>query len=449
MTRRRVYLLHLLPSALRWVAVERRGADWILAERGERPGEPVRALEAWFAEARPLRGSLRIFDGRPRFYTFGLTVPATARKQIPDILKLRMRQELGLGEASAALGVSSWSEADDEGRLGLLAAVARREGLDDLRPLGEALAPEPLWIASDVQAVHALSRKAGLPAGTVVLNADASGVTAFEFDAEGRVLKRRIAAPAEHSSAEIEPEGSASSGRLTFGAQSDVGEGPWAGALGALPERELALTNGRRPFHVPSAVAELGRFDAVLLGGLLSLADADLRMESLIPDERPRWARLPWLSRVSPATALIWAAASLALLGLSVWGVAGIRDRARERLVAEAQALTPRTTLLQSQERVLRRIRAERAPVIPLIRALHEAAPQGLQLNTLKLSENGTFQIDGTAGSQEAPTRFFRTIAESPLFERVHLQDVKGGGPRGREFTFQLTAQIKGRSRRS
>jgi hypothetical protein len=98
---------------------------------------------------------------------------------------------------------------------------------------------------------------------------------------------------------------------------------------------------------------------------------------------------------------------------------------------------------------VLQRIRTERATaMMPVVEAIHQAAPAGLTLQSINLGATGLVKIQGMAQGSEMANNFFKAVAERREFEprSVQLQEVKQIDPQ--KASFQLTARIKGRTKR-
>jgi hypothetical protein len=169
---------------------------------------------------------------------------------------------------------------------------------------------------------------------------------------------------------------------------------------------------------------------------------ASLLEEGAAPVALP--AALERLERRLPSTrALALAlAVAAAALAVSVAGLFVVRAGAREQLAQHALTLRAPTEIRRSQEAVLRGIAAERQPLLPIIEAIHKAAPPGLLLESLIVGAGGELQLNCTTKDRSQADALFRELSASPLLSDVKLPVVK---PDRKGISFQMTAQIRAR----
>ena len=103
MTHHPIHILHLTGQWLRWVAIHPGAAPQVI-DSGTIEGPPERTLEGWAAKPRDPRSPIALYDGRPIYFNFSLSLPAKALRQKDRILRLKMTQELGMSEEARFFG---------------------------------------------------------------------------------------------------------------------------------------------------------------------------------------------------------------------------------------------------------------------------------------------------------------------------------------------------------
>jgi Tfp pilus assembly protein PilN len=448
-----IQILHLTETSLCWVTLEKEHRQPRLRSRGELQAEPARSLEEWARTELQPQAEIRLYDGRPRYFSFKFTLPRAARSQLESIARLKIRQELGLGEDAVYWTVCPMVEAapsDSSGPLEMMAIVARRESLRDLVDWRQRHHPAALWVAADLCAIPPLMQAARLESPLLIINSQADGATLFFAEDQALVTRHRLESANGHLPDPFHwpPLSENPCPRIHFG-PADV-----APLLLAHPE--LAVLAPLAPWkpredgtssRLTLLDPKLPAFDAVILGGIAALESAQPPPPSLIADglQKPMFATFQQklnLRRLAPLIVLL----GLALI-VSLWGIGRQRESARRRLVEQADKLRSRISLLQLQQTVLERIGTERAPLIPAIEAIHQAAPAGLGLQSFHLGEAGTISLQGSAPNTDATYLLNRAMSESNLFDNVQLLEVKQD-ERGQVSSFHLTARMKGRVKR-
>jgi len=443
-----IHVLHLTRHWLRWATLEREPRKFVLLSKGEILGEAGRCLDEWAQKQAHPPGEIHLYDGRPMVYQFTLCLPRQARGQAESAIKLRIRQELGLGEEAVCWASRVGVAAHDARQLEYATSVVRREALSDLRQWQARHALTALWVGADLCAVDTLFERAAFDSPVVLLNACDQGATLFVREARGTVGKIEVGQHGASDQGWV--DGAERSARLQFG-RSDVGA--WLRACPPLAALEAAPALRWRNGHgtrLAGLAPELLAFDPVILGGIARLEADGPSIESLLRDETPRpalslsqWKETPRLRRRIKTIAVLGL-----LLAVSLGGVRHQRAVTLERLGARAARLRPTTERLKGQQAVLQRIKTDRAAALmPVLEAIHQAAPPGLALQSLSLNVAGSVRLQGTVPSPEMANTLFSAIAASGKFDpgSVQLQEVKQGE---RGITFQLTASIKGRAKR-
>lgn len=441
MTHHAIQILHLSSQWLRWVTIHPGAApqadDW-----GTIEGTPEQTLEQWAARKRNPRAGVVIYDGRPIYYTFALTLPNEALKQKDRILRLKMTQEIGLGEDAVFWTAVVQPKGAEVAQTDVFMVVARREAMRDIIEWGERHKIRHLWVGADLCAIRTLLGAAGGPA--VVVSADAQGATLYHANAAHQILKDRVDAKAVRRP---EPEWAAEVGRLCFG-----GEAP-AILAERYPglERQGRLDNGQLKRPVPGGPKLTGlspklmEFDPVLLGGIMEQALGKPPQDDLIREITPPALEVVMakftLARLIAATLVV----AMALGGSGYW-VAKARKVAAAELSQQAAAIEPSLRQLQVQETILRKIKSDRKPLLPVFEAIHKAAPAGVLVKTLNIGESGNIQIVAMTQSAVAPNQFALELAKSPVLDRISLKEVKPD-LKTKIFTFQIMGHAKGRGR--
>lgn len=443
------HILHLSDQSLRWMTVEQSRGGLEFKEKGSLEGDPIECLDQWAENEGRLPGEILLYDARPRYYCFATTMPAGGAKQSDSILNLKIRQELGLGEDAIYSASQRLPGGEKSDQVKFFTLVARRRGIDEILEWKERHDLNRLWVGADVVAIRTLLNQGLVPSSTLIVNAEPGGATLYRLDENQQVIKERVAAGSHENGSRW-----ANGDRSTFAARADFGDHGTPAVLGAqsglidLPAASIDFGQGDAMSALGRLGGEAERFDAVVLGGLVQLAGSAPSMASLGPKSKISWLDPAFARRLDLRWVVAAALFAAIVMAVSLWSVQGLREGARVRLSERARALAVPSALYRAQEATLKRIAAERSPTLPILRALHEAAPSGITLNSLKVGETGIVQIAGTARSQAAPTTFFGAITQLDMLERVQLQDVKSSGPQGRTFSFQGTAQLKARGRR-
>ncbi len=452
-----IHILHLTDLWLRWVTLGEERRHFTLESSGEilsgEPGKAIQCLDEWIGKKMECPGEIYLYDGRPMYFGFITRLPRKAASQIDGAVKLKIRQELGLADDAVCWTTWPNEEKQNAGQAGFSTIVTRRESMHDIRDWQRRHQVEPLWVGADVCAVTALVHAGNLAPPVLVLNACDAGATLFYSDNGEPMSKARTNLADGRDNQDESWLAGLAEGRRT---RADFGHGdmgrlfeacPSLATLPAVPEADWAkfVKSKRLALLAP----ELLRFDAVILGGIVQLDSGAERMESLLREETatPFMAalnRIPYLRR----RALTLTTMGLALV-LSLWLIHGQRGSALEKLSQRAGKLKPEIQLLEAREKVLQRVRTDRASALtPFVEAIHQAAPAGLTLQSVSLGASGLVKIQGMAQGTDMANAFFKGISESPQFEpqSVQLLEVKPIDPQ--KATFHLTARIKGRTKR-
>jgi hypothetical protein len=462
------YLLHLTGSSLGWLRLRRTGRTIEVVDRGRSEGDGDALLDTWAEKHADAGASVRLYDGRPRYYCFRMTTPMLARRQQTGAVALKVRQELGVSADQLTWAARAGRSATQPDRVEFFTVVARRDDFEPIRRWAERRRFASLWVGADVDAVHYLVHCAGLPRPLAVLNCDAGGVTVFHADEEGGLAKGRLATAAEANGslpAALAGDRRPNLGRICFGDPDWSWLGRVAPALELLPERKpsppdaratkpaLQLRNGSTTGGVTD--------DAVLLGGLYDLIDRHcspswLRlapagtataMASLLHVAgAPSAVAAPWerLESRLPGTRRLVKFAAIAALALVVavsWLVVA-RGNGQGALRQHVAGLRDSADILRSQQTVLQTIGGERKPLIPVIQTIHQAAPEGMLVDTLQIGNEGQMQIGGKIGDPKLAGDFFNALSGSPLLTEVRLPVVKPGDD---GMTFEMTGRIAAR----
>jgi Tfp pilus assembly protein PilN len=119
-----------------------------------------------------------------------------------------------------------------------------------------------------------------------------------------------------------------------------------------------------------------------------------------------------------------------------------IREQALTQLQTRARSLGVATGIYQAQDVRLNEILARRGLLLPVFEAIHEAAPDGIQLTNIDMAAGGSLKISGKARGADKADEFFRGLAASPLLESVVMPEVV---PVEREVQFEIVAMIRDR----
>lgn len=450
MSQRIIHILHLTDHWLRWVSLAREHQKLTVLSHGEIEGDSARSLGQWTESKMEQPGEIHLYDGRPMYFSFKLRLPREAKGQLDNVVKLKIRQELGLGEESVFWTVlSAEGKHAASGPLELTAIVARRESMQDLMDWHERHAFTSLWVGADLCAIPALMQAGRLASPMLVFNAHREGAILFVAE-DGMLVTKHHAelSNGHHADPYWTQMAESNASRIHFG-QPDTGallkSNP---TLAALPQIARSSVRGYadNPWITPLE-QEIIDFDAVILGGIARLGSAHAAPRSLIAEgnARPVFASL---NQKLSFGRLVSIAALLGLvLAISLLGISRQREHARQALVERADKLRAKTALLRAQSAVLEQIKAQRQPIMPVLEAIHQAAPAGIALQSLNLGEAGSIKLQGSAPNADATYLLTKALSESKMFENVQLQEVKQD-ERGQVSSFQLTARMKGRSRR-
>ena len=187
-----IHLLHLTGHWLRWAKVEAEGRRFKVTSRAELTGEPAATLEEYAKNLTPPPGRVLLYDGRPRYHSFTATLPAAARCEIPSLVGLRIRQELGLEEPELRWAASVGRVRSARGLLEVRAVMARREGFDQLAAWRERHGVKNLWVGADVTAISGLLEAGWFPSPVTLVNTAADGSTHYELRKKGELTKSTI-----------------------------------------------------------------------------------------------------------------------------------------------------------------------------------------------------------------------------------------------------------------
>jgi len=462
-------ILHLTDQGLRWLRLTRQGRRLELSDSGLLEGEPLPCLERWGAEhARP-GAAIRLYDGRPRYYCFTLRLPSSARRGMAGAVALRVRQDLGVEPAQMAWATRAHKAADRPGMLDLFTVVARREDLEPIRQWAERHALAALWVGADIDAIQCLVGAGALAPPVVVLNGDPGGVTLFHAEAAGGIAKGRLTPGASVNGALLTTLAAGTDNGL---ARASFGQPDWhwlgrvAPTLERLPERTPRAPgehSAGATLHLEGGRTETLQTDAVLLGGVhdlmrrscspawlgLASADAVTPMDSLLGGRPSPLGAGDWIERIEqrlPSTRRVALAVVLGavLLAATATATVLVRRQAQARLTEKVATLRQPIEIYRSQEATLRTIDAERQSLLPVIEAIHQVAPSGMQLDSLAVGAGGDLLLDCSTKNRNNADELLRALAASPLFTNVQVPVVK---PDKNGFSFQLMAQIRDRQR--
>lgn len=457
MSPKTVHILHLTDLWLRWATLGQEPHGFTLESKGEimseGPGQSIRCLDEWIDKKMEHPGEVYLYDGRPMYFSFATRLPRKAAGQIEGAVRLKIRQELGLAEDAVVWTTWPEGKAHVSGQAGFSTVVTRRESIQDLLDWQRRHQVEPLWVGADVCAVTALLHAGNLLPPVLVLNACDYGATLFYSENGEPMSKARTSLTGDRESQDdawLVGLAEGKRARADFG-REDISHVlkayPSLANLPAVPVTDLArIGKGKR---LASLAPELFRFDAVILGAIVQLDSGHELMDSLLREAnaKPILAALGQMTNMRRRV-LALSALSLALV-LSLWFIHAQRGSAREKLDARVEKLKPAIQLTEAREDVLQRIRADRAAAMtPLFEAIHQAAPPGLALQSITLGATGLVKIQGMAQGSEMANNFFKAVSDRREFEprSVQLQEVKQVDPQ--KASFQLTARIKGRTKR-
>ncbi|MCE5229986.1 PilN domain-containing protein [bacterium] len=440
-------VLHLDNHGLRWAQFEREHGRLKLITQGQSAGGPVQTLNAWLRDSQPGDAPIYLYDSRPLVFSFRVELPRAAHRRLHQIIPLRIRQELGLTE-DAIFWTSRMESSSDRKQLRLRVFVVRRAALEDVVQWRAEHRLDNLWVGSDLAAINVLEEQRATKAPLVVVNAGAAGTTFYYADGQGRIFKG--VGPETGATRLPELGWGAGADRALFGRETTLQALRSNPALSVLATAPVEGWMNR--FENGAGHGEGALNDAVIIGGaLVALARAPA-MESLIaevgappiePNAVERFGRQFSMQQLAAATTLM-----CLLLVVSVWFVIHQRSSLAERLTSRVAAATAGAQIDQSELAVLNRIRQSRSsPMAPVFFDLLKAAPNGITLQRLTISDTGQVQIDGTVQDMNLTDLFRKSLTESKLFQEVRLPETQANSRQGSN-NFKLTAQLKSRRQR-
>jgi Mor family transcriptional regulator len=266
MTHHPIHLLHLTGAWLRWVTIQP-GTLPQVTDSGTIEAGPESALEQWAARLQDRRARIVLYDGRPIYYNFALTMPTEALKQKDRILKLKLAQEIGLSDEAVFWSAQIEPRKDNPGQSDVFMVVARRETMQDIISWRERRRLASVWVGADLCAIRALLGQAAAPLVLVAMDPQ-GGATFFHANNIGQILKEKAD---ERISPRADLAWSGATGRMHFGGEIPGGlydRYPTLATLQLLPNAQLQhpAAGPSRLSLVPPQILE---FDPVLLGGIL------------------------------------------------------------------------------------------------------------------------------------------------------------------------------------
>jgi Tfp pilus assembly protein PilN len=466
-----IHILHLTGRALGWVTLENGGGRLRRTGEGRLEGPPEATLADW-ANGRSLeRDAVRLYDGRPRYYSFALNLPGKAHAQFGLAVTLRVREELGLGERDVAWSTRARRRPEAPGIVELFTVVARRGEVDALEKWAAGRGIGSFWVGADIDAVRCLVETGAVEAPALICNRETGGAALYLARTDGAVVKGMIAEGTQ-ANGSLPPELSA---LTAAGAPEGIGFGAadwqWMAAsapgLGApRSDRPLRIGSrrGRGSLALEDETLAPGQMDAVLAGGIQDLvarrigpgglrwgpAGVCTPMASLAASgdalgaELPLWAQE--LSRkVKPQMAAMAGLGAALALVFALGGVWLSRSRAYDRLQTEVATLRAASEINRSQQAVMEAVKRERGQALELLRMVMEAAPGGLQIRSIDLSADGGVTMEAVSRNRGDGDTFFQALSNAPLLANVRFPINKPG--QNNMMSFQFTAQLKGRGR--
>jgi hypothetical protein len=435
-----------------------------LRSSGAIEADAPESLDRWVEQMGRVDGDVVLYDGRPLYFSFLSQLPAKARKQKDNVLKLKVRQELGLGE-EAVYWAARARPIHSRETIELFTVVVRREAMSDVLAWRNRHGLRNLWVGADICAIQALADRGIIPSESVVLNADGRGTTIYQAGDDGaRVVKTRFeqgASPEGRRVQELNLSGSRSRVRLGRGEVAPALSAlPGLGALPEAPELDFHA-DGRDTRRLLALAPEASRLDAVVLGGLADLGARRPVMDSLIPIEGKidRERLLESLAaRIQVRMALPVLALGLVLLGASVASVLATTNRRTEEVAERANSLRAGMMRLTEQDGVLSRIATDKQRrMVPVLTKLHEVSPSGIYLDSLNVNADGKVTMNGWTMNENAYNQYLFALREleGTLFVKKSVQSRavtkteirREGNDRGRrsfKYAFPIDAQLIG-----
>ena len=444
-----IHILHLTERWLHWATLSAHGRMLSLHETGSLTpvdDEPSsKLLDRWVQRPEFHDGRIDLYDGRPMAFSFTGRHPTAVRRQLDQVVGLKIREQLGLDREMVHWATRTDAAGDDH--VDVFTVVVRKGVLDDVVSWRREHDLQSVWVGVDIMAIHSLIRQDAVPTPLVVVNADSVGATLFHVDAQGRILKRSLENGHTTDASQASDSGlDASAPRLHFhhGDQRfDAAAHPELAGRTPLPEIDWAADKQSQD-RWGRVVAELVSFDPVISGGVIELRRP--HVADLLRDETSSPPALQWVEGFSAKKLAHWAGTATLIFLILVLGVFAQRRSARAKCLERARAVASAIDIYRSQEQVLQQVRRERAPLLPVFEALHEAAPSGVMLETLSISPTGRLQLRGKAPNEGNINELSRALAGGGLFETALPQNIKHD-PKKKNYSFTVVAQMKGRGR--
>lgn len=459
------HILHLTEETLNWATVASERGGLRLFDHGSIDAPAPESLDRWIEREGEPEGNVVLYDGRPMYFSFMTDLPGKARKQRDNIVRLKVRQELGLSDDLVYWAARPRKMGATRERLELFTVVVRREAMKDILDWRERHAISGLWVGADVCAIEALFDRGVVPSPSLVVNNGARGATLYHSESGRQILKSRVAAGgAGNGAAATEAPWPASIPRMRFGRADLTQVFEARPELSRLPEGPALdfQGDGRDTRRLLSLAAEARDLDAVVLGGLADLHARRPAMQSLIPFDDEPASQVALVEAIADRLQVRMLLPMLALGAiLCLVSIASVFAVGRSRtgdVIDQAQTIQGELARLRVQSTLLGRIEADkRRPMIPIMTAIHEAAPGGVQLETLNINKDGKVTMSGKTNSEEVFNEFLHAMREleGDIFVRESVQtpgtsktEVKREGQNSRqriyEYKFPVEAQLIG-----
>ncbi len=438
-----LYILSLEEDRLAWLSLSEERRQKKISGTGVISGVPGDTLDQWLTTVgeKSSNPEIYLYDARPIYFALSVDIPKRASKQADGIIKMKIRQELGLGEETVC-----WSAASRAGVSTYNVTVARKDAFDDLARWKDRHGLKRLWVGSDFAAIRQLHENGFVSTPAVLTSEIGEGCRLYAIAADGSIRKARSESAQGDASSQEFSDASAwvhagsrgsSHAQLSWPGLASCRAGKWAD-----PQGEKSVAN----FWMVHK-DELRALDPVLLGGLCDVGLRRATAASLIgPVERP--APLDELLNRWSVPKLAFAAGLSLVLLFSLTTVVHLqKSSAYEKLSQRADSVEAGIRRLEAQEAVLKKIESDRTLNIPVIELVHQSAPAETTLQTLNISETGALEISATAKNDQSATAFFKALSTSNKFDKVNLQNLRMD--EGKKWTsFQISGQIKGRKKR-
>lgn len=428
----KIYILHLHTAGLAWIALDRRMPKGRIVDSGRLSGDVATCLSAWSTGKRLKDLEIFLYDSRPQYFSFVVSLPAKAAKEASKIIPLRVRQEIGLGDDAVRWSVRHLREVN--GQVELLVFVARNENQDDIAQWRDKNAVKSLWASADLSAIHSYCDASLLDNNVALIT---------ELDASAPILY----APQENGVfARFQPDAGTllpdSTSVTTFQLDFATAKSAFPGASERLAADSGERTASRVKAKLPDTV-NLSLLDAVLLGGLFEVGYERPKTTSFFGEVEVASPLLALEKKLKPKpTAMLAASLALVLIGSFAFS-RYVRGADTEKVKEQAKSLDELTELYQEQIDVLSDVKGDRLQLIPFIEAVYKVAPADSTLQSLDIAENGLMVIAATTKTQEAGTAFFKDLAASNLFDDIQITYLKLDD--GKKWVrLQINAKIRG-----